>query len=352
MTTPPNPMDRPRRRSAVESVFLAPEVVVWDSYRQRPHHFNPSASAVWMCLDGELTPEEIAAELGEVFQTPPDAILADVHDAIEQFAGLHLLETAHDHDPQSDLVGGSLPILPPPPECQTCGGGTPTVWAGTIDVEAGGYRVAVGYDSDATAAALRVRCAAWSSAEPTGVEPAFGVSAAKVGLRRRQVGVVHHGTAIRHRLESVEAAVEVVGSFLDELSVERPEHQVAVESRVVIRDGRVALLVIPPSTDLDDRPLRRVGISELPTIRPLLDPATGTLTIAGTDHRLERVVVAPAESLDDARRQVFVRGDGPWLQWAEYIDRLGEKLVWRHDASDLTALLDEALSGETPSSPE
>ena len=42
----------PRPHPAVETAYLAPEVVLWDGRHHQVHHLNPSASAVWLCIDG------------------------------------------------------------------------------------------------------------------------------------------------------------------------------------------------------------------------------------------------------------------------------------------------------------
>ncbi len=82
----------PRPHPAVETAFLAPEVVLWDGRHQRVHHFNPSASAVWLFVDGKLTADQIATELSEIFETPQDAIRPDVDDALAEFLRLGLLD--------------------------------------------------------------------------------------------------------------------------------------------------------------------------------------------------------------------------------------------------------------------
>ena len=92
----------PRPHPAVETAFLAPEVVLWDSRRHRVHHFNPSASAVWLCIDGQLTADQIATELSEIFETPREVIRPDVDDAIAEFVRLGLL--AGEGESENDVV--------------------------------------------------------------------------------------------------------------------------------------------------------------------------------------------------------------------------------------------------------
>lgn len=217
------------------------------------------------------------------------------------------------------------------------------MWAGKINFESGGQLVAVEFDTDETATLLRERCAEWLSADTIDVAPAFGVRVAKVGLRRRRVGVVHHGAPVRHRVDGADAAVEAIATFLDEIGRARPDDAVEVEARAFRRGDRVVLLDVPLSVDVDERPLQRLGIVEIPTFRPLVDLAADTVTVDGAETALAGFVLQHpiAPSLDDARRRLWSLGTGAPLEWAEYIDALGGRLVW--DESDLATALDRAL---------
>jgi hypothetical protein len=217
------------------------------------------------------------------------------------------------------------------------------VWSGKINFESGGHLVAVEYDSDDTAAVLRDRCADWLSSDTRDIPAPFGVRVAQVGMRRRRVGVVHHGAPVRHRLDNVDAAAGAIARFLDEISCTRPENLVAIEARVFARGDRVVLLDIPLSTDVDERPLRRLDIAEVLTYRPLLDPSTAGLTIGAEAYAISGIVVQRPEvqSLDDARRRIWSLGEGPRLPWAEFVDQFGDRIIW--DGSDLATTLDRAL---------
>ncbi len=184
------------------------------------------------------------------------------------------------------------------------------------------------------------------AATPSDVPAAFGVRIAKVGIRRRTVGVVHHGAPVRHRFDDPDAAIETIATFLAEIGRHRPDGLVAVEARAFTRGDRVVLLDVPLSVDVDERPLQRLGIVEIPTYRPLLDPATGLLMLGdqAEQHPLSGVVVQQRHlhSLDDARRRLWSLGDGPRLPWADFIDQLTDQLIW--DETDLATALDRALS--------
>jgi hypothetical protein len=218
------------------------------------------------------------------------------------------------------------------------------VWAGTINFESGGNLVGVEYDSADTATALRTRCAQWLSDDTRDVPAAFGVRIARVGFRRRSVGVVHHGAPVRHRVDGGDAAVQAIATFLDEVGRPRPEGFVAVGARAFVRDDRAVLLDIPMSVDVDERPLQRLGITEVPTYRSLLDLSTSTLMVGAGAYPLVGVVVRRLDvnSLDDARRRLWALGEGPRLPWAEFIDQLGDRVVW--NPPELASAFDQVLS--------
>ena len=217
------------------------------------------------------------------------------------------------------------------------------MWAGKINFESDGHLVAVEYDSSDTAAALRKRCAHWLSSDTSDLPAAFGVRVARVGIRRRRVGVVHHGAPVRLRLDGADAAVDAIATFLDEIGRPQPESFVAVTARAFTRNGCVVLVDVPLATDVDERPLIRLGIREISTYRPLLDPSTGNLTVSAGAYPLAGVVIqhGHVHSLDDARRQLWSLGDGPRLPWADFVDQLGTRIIWKTSA--LEAALDLAL---------
>jgi len=47
-----NEDDRPARHPAVETAVFEPEVVIYDDRSGMVHHLNPSASSIWLLLDG------------------------------------------------------------------------------------------------------------------------------------------------------------------------------------------------------------------------------------------------------------------------------------------------------------
>ena len=93
---------RPRPHATVETAFLPPDVVLFDDRHGELHHLNPSASAVWLMLDGELSIDEVAGELSDIFSVPRDEIRPDVEAAVEDFRGRGLLDgSAHPSEASS-----------------------------------------------------------------------------------------------------------------------------------------------------------------------------------------------------------------------------------------------------------
>lgn len=223
------------------------------------------------------------------------------------------------------------------------------MWVGKLNLRAGNHLVAVEYDSEKTADALRTRCAQWLTDDERDIAPAFGVRVAKVGFRRKSVGVLHHGAPIRARLASVDAAIEVLVGFVAEMTqVEEVARErtgrVTIDARAFTRSGKLVLLHAPRTRDIDERSLAAQGIEEIQTWRPLIDPASGSVTIGERSWPLDGVVmVGHGElGLDDARRHVWGLASPSEVAWAEQIDALGDRI--RATAVDAVDALDQALS--------
>ena len=94
------------------------------------------------------------------------------------------------------------------------------------------------------------------------------------------------------------------------------------------------LVDVLPSTDIDDRPLRKRGIAEVPTWQATVDPARGRGPLRQRRGRLAGVVIAtPLEgpSFDDSRRHLWSLADGDRRGWAGLLDRFDESMVLRSD---------------------
>lgn len=82
--------DRPARHPSVETAVFETEVVVYDERSGMVHHLNPSASAIWLLLDGR----PVAAVIDTLSQTtgvPRDDIRRDVARAIAELRDADLL---------------------------------------------------------------------------------------------------------------------------------------------------------------------------------------------------------------------------------------------------------------------
>ena len=68
------------------------QAVLFDDRTGQIHELNPSASAIWLLLDGELTIDEVAAELHDLVGVPMEKLRADVELIVSDFGRHGLLE--------------------------------------------------------------------------------------------------------------------------------------------------------------------------------------------------------------------------------------------------------------------
>lgn len=85
------PTTAPAPRDHVASVVLDGESVLWDAHTGAVHLLNPSASAVWLLLDGNSTVDEIAEAIAMASRAPRDVVVTDVVGLVRMFAGLGIL---------------------------------------------------------------------------------------------------------------------------------------------------------------------------------------------------------------------------------------------------------------------
>ena len=88
---------------AIDTVFLEPEAVLYDQRTSSVVRLNPSATAVWLLLDGASAPADIAAELAEIVGLPVAVLLPDVEAAIAVFDTQHLLAGDGDDVPDATV---------------------------------------------------------------------------------------------------------------------------------------------------------------------------------------------------------------------------------------------------------
>ena len=96
----------------LETAFVGGEAVLLNVETGAVYALNPSASAVWLLLDGVASVRAIADELSEFVPLPDDALRADVAAAIADFSDRGLL----DDRPKSAATTRRppTPFFPPP----------------------------------------------------------------------------------------------------------------------------------------------------------------------------------------------------------------------------------------------
>jgi hypothetical protein len=342
---------KPAPHDAVQTVFLAPEAVLFDGRHGGIHHLNRSASAVWSLLDGEQTIVDVAAALGDIFSVPESEILPDVETIVADFRHRRLLAGVDRSEPEAPADREAplrIDASVRPADPLGVGAERP-VWAGRINMQTGRELLSVQYDDEAVATAIRERCAWWLSTDEREVVATFGVRTVEVGVRRRTAAVLYHGVPIRSRHDSLDEALDILASHLAE--IDQVQHlldtrtgDVTVDARAFIRNGRLVLAHVPAILDVDQHRLHRRGIEELHTWRPLVECAAGTVTIRSENWPLHGVVIAGHRNagLDDARRRAWALGSPSEVSWAELIDALDNRV--HASAGDLYDLLDRALS--------
>jgi hypothetical protein len=200
-------------------------------------------------------------------------------------------------------------------------------------VLAGDRAVTVGWDGEATAAAVREATAMWPETVAAPQLPVtIGIRAVAVGLRRRRMWLVHFGTPVRHRADDLAGAADFVHGMLRSVARGAPaDDEVSLPLRAYVRGSRAVLVRMRDDVDLDERPLRKRGIEQLPVVSVSIRPATGVVAHAGHDYDLAGAIVdtrqLPAGAvLDDARRHLLALGEGARDAWAWALDELGEHI--------------------------
>jgi hypothetical protein len=133
----------------------------------------------------------------------------------------------------------------------------------------------------------------------------------------------------------------------DTIRRERPG-VVTVEGRVFVRAGRAVLLLSTNSCDIDERRLARRGIDEAVSWRPMIDPATGTVTVGDESWPVSGIVLDGhgPQAHDDLRRIAWSCAEPSEFSWAHFIDSLGDNV--RPAADDVEQALIEAYSRAAP----
>ena len=109
----------PHQHSAVASIELDGEAVLYDDITGALHVLNPSASVLWACFDGTGTIGELADDLAEAYSVDREQVLADALETARQLGRAGLLEGVaregeyelHDHH----LDDAAAPVAEPAP---------------------------------------------------------------------------------------------------------------------------------------------------------------------------------------------------------------------------------------------
>jgi hypothetical protein len=111
MTDPETPLSTaaPGPHPAVETAFLAQESVLYDERTGMAYRLNPSASAVWMLIDGQTTVDRLVTEISEIVGAPVDNLRPDVDAVLDQFGAQGLLS---DGLPWKGVSAAATPPLP------------------------------------------------------------------------------------------------------------------------------------------------------------------------------------------------------------------------------------------------
>jgi hypothetical protein len=194
--------------------------------------------------------------------------------------------------------------------------------------------VRIGWDREATAAAVREATAAWpETADEPDLPVALGIRGVAVGLLRRRMWLVHFGTPVRHRADDLAGATGFVHGMLRSVAGGSPaDDEVALRLRAYVAGSRAVLVHVRDDVDIDERPLGKRGIDQLPVLSVSVRPATGAVLHGGRLYELAGAIVdarllPEGAVLDDARRHLLALGDGARRSWSWALDQLGDRVV-------------------------
>ncbi len=85
-------MSRPRRAAGLTVRVVDGDVLVHDGAHEQVHVLNSTAGRVLELCDGALSADDIARSLSAATGAPLEAVTADVHAIIRDFARLNLVD--------------------------------------------------------------------------------------------------------------------------------------------------------------------------------------------------------------------------------------------------------------------
>jgi hypothetical protein len=314
-------------RSDVVAVDVDGEIVLYDDSRGVLHRLNPTASALWQCLDGNGTLGEIAADMADVFRVDGDRVLVDVLMAAREFAQQGLLVGVGEPpklDEDRSEEGNLRPFVAEAPSCMDSSFtlGEP----GLLTVKAGprllGLRVSTPELAAAARAVLKPGLAVDVAAPPN---VSIKETTARAG---RPLFYCYRSGRLITRARSPRRAMEAAVALLSSYG-ECPEGLCRIDALVAVRDD-VAALLCPEchwvAEGLQPR-LRAAGWQLADSRTADLDQETGQLVITSPLVGVDGAALAtmpreksdgqpPAPGRYPARAWVAVAGDEPSAETA------------------------------------
>lgn len=83
---------KPKARGDLTVVELDGEAVIYDDANSRIHYLNPTATLVFSIFDGTATVRDLAQDIAQVYQVPPDEVEKQVRALLRDFRKANLLE--------------------------------------------------------------------------------------------------------------------------------------------------------------------------------------------------------------------------------------------------------------------
>ena len=100
----------PYPRDSVFSTRLDDDLLIVDGSTGRIHVLNSTAALVWECFDGDVTLDELAADLAEAFHTPLEAVRADTVEMTRELGRLGLLAGVSPPLPEGSPMAGLFEV--------------------------------------------------------------------------------------------------------------------------------------------------------------------------------------------------------------------------------------------------
>jgi hypothetical protein len=288
-------------RGDIVAVEVDGEIVLYDDSRGILHRLNPTASALWQCLDGSGTLGEIAADIADVFEIDGDRVLADVLMAAREFATQGLLAGVGE-PPELDSEdrseeGDQGPFFAESPSCMDSSFSIGE--AGLLTVKAGphllGLRLSTPELAAAASAVLKPGLVVDVAAPPNvSIKETTARAGRPLFYCYRSNRLITRARSLRR---SIEAAVGLLSSYDD-----CPEGCCRVRALVAVRDDVAALLCLEcqwVAEGLQPR-LRASGWQLADSRTADLDQETGQVVISSPVVAVDGAALAllPSEKSD------------------------------------------------------